>query len=122
MNLKKAMYDRIEKKCIKININGEQLYLKDSLGWHIIHSPVDLKSVEDNTDLNGNINWKKVKWDKVALIFGSKSNAIITAIIGFLVVLLGLGINDFITSFNNIASNEAVQQCVKNAGLTLSRI
>lgn len=120
MNLKEAMYRRIEKNCIKINLNGENLYLKNSLGWHIIHSPVDLKSVEDNTDSLGEINWNKVKWDKVALIFGSKQNAIITAVVGGITLLLALGIRQIILSFNSIMSNFAVQECLKNAGVVVS--
>jgi hypothetical protein len=122
MNLKKKMYDRIEKNCIKINLNGEQVYLKNSLGWHVIHSPVDLKSVEENTDSRGNINWDKVKWDKVALIFGSKQNAITTAIVGVITLLIAFGVRQVILSFNTVMSNPIVQACLKSAGIAISSI
>lgn len=121
MNLKKAMYERIEKNSIKIPIKGETVYLKKSMGgWHVIYPPVNIKSIEENTDSQGNIDWDRVKWDKTALIFGSKQNAIITAIVGIITILLTYGVWQIIASYNSIMSNLAVQECLKNLGIQLS--
>jgi hypothetical protein len=122
MNLKKAMYDRIERDCIKVNVNGNTVYMKTKGSIRIIYPPVDIKSVEENTDSMGNIDWKKVKWDKVALIFGSKQNAIMTAIVGIITLLLAWGAHQLISSFNTIISNPIVQGCLENAGLIVSVI
>jgi len=120
MNLKKAMYDRIEQHSVKMNIKGEDVFLKKSMGgWHVIYPPVSIKSIEQNTDSNGNINWKRVKWDKTALIFGSKQNAIMTAVVGVITLLVIYGVWQVIASYNSIINNVAVQGCLKSLGLAL---
>lgn len=124
MNLKKAMYERIKKNSIEIDVGSEEnpkfVYLKkDKFGWHVIYPPINIKSLEDATDENGNINWKKVKWDKIALIFGSKSNAIFTSVVGVLVLLLAFGVWQLIASYNTIVSNPIVRSCIKNAGISV---
>ena len=124
MNLKKVMYERIKKNSIEINVGTEEnprfIYLKnDKFGWHVIHPPINIKSLEDATDRDGNINWKKVKWDKIALIFGSKSNAISTTIVGVVVLLLAFGVWQLIASYQAIVTNPIVRSCIKNAGLSV---
>lgn len=105
MGLKEKMLERIEKNSIKVDVNGEKIYLKKSgmiKEWHVIYPPVD---PETN------------KWSLVNLIFGGKSNAIITAIIGIIVLLFALGIYDIISSYNLTMSNPIVQACLKSAGI-----
>ena len=82
MSLKKSMLERIERDSIKIGVDGEDIYLKKKMGWHIIHPPVDMKSVELATDEEGKVDWNKVKWNYTNLIFGGKANAIKTSTIG----------------------------------------
>jgi len=119
MNLKKFMFEKIEKNSIKIDADGETIYLKKKNGWHIIYPPVNIESVEKATDEQGNIDWKKVKWDKTALIFGSKENAIKSSIIGIITILLILGVWQVISSYNSIVLNPVIQSCIKNAGIVL---
>ena len=120
MNLKKIMFDRIERNSIKVDVNGDTIYLKKKGDWYVIYPPVNIKSVEKATDENGNINWKEVKWDKTALIFGSRANAIKTAIVGLITLLFAFGAWQLISSFNAIVSNPIVQSCLKGAGIELS--
>lgn len=120
MNLKKAMLERIKENSIEVDVNGETVYLKKKGGWHVIYPPVNIESLEKATDENGNIDWKKVKWDKIALLFGNKSNAVKTAIVGLITLLLAFGAWQLISTFNEIASNPVVQSCLKSAGLSLS--
>lgn len=122
MNLKRAMLERIERDSIKVEVDGETIYLKKKSGWHVIYPPVDIKSVEKATDENGNVDWNKVKWDRVALFFGSKSNAIKTAIVGVITILIAFGAWQLISSFNTIVSNPIVQSCLDKAGITISAI
>lgn len=120
MNLKKTMFDKIERNSIKVNVNGDVVYLKKSrVGWHVIYPPIDINSIEEATDEKGEINWKKVKWDRFALFFGSKSNAIWTTIIGLVVLLFTFGVWQVITSYNTIVTNPIVQGCIKQAGIVL---
>ena len=119
MNLKKAMLERIERNSIKVDVDGESVYLKKKNGWHLIYPPIDMSSVEKATDENGNIDWKKVKWDKTALIFGNKSNAIKSSVVAIITLLLIFGVWQVIASYNQIALNPIVQGCLKQAGVTL---
>jgi len=122
MNLKKSMLERIEQKSIKIKVDEETIFLKKTGGWHVIYPPVDMNSVDRETDESGNINWKGVKWNYTNLIFGGKKNAIWTAIIGVLTLSLAYGVMEIIKSYNIIASNVIIQECAKQAGIILSAI
>jgi len=122
--LKRAMFEKIEQNSIKVNANNEEVYLKKSKvgGWHVIHPPININSVEEATDENGIINWRKVKWDRLALVFGSKSNAIATAVIGTLTILLAIGTRQIIVSFNSTMGNPIVQSCLQQAGIVIPTI
>jgi hypothetical protein len=117
MSLKKSMLERIERDSIKIHVQGEDIFLKKKLGWHIIFPPVDMKSVELATDESGNVNWKKVKWNYTNLIFGGKSNAFKTFIVGLITILLAYGVWQIIASYNSFIMDPIVQGCLKLAGI-----
>jgi hypothetical protein len=119
MNLKQRMFERIEKNSIKVNVNGEIIYLKNSMGWHVIYPPIDLDSIESSKDEYGNINWKKVKWDKTNFIFGGKANAIKYAVFGILVVALAIGVYEMVSSYNMTFENPLVKQCLKQVGIII---
>ena len=120
MNVKKLIFDRIERNSIQINVEGEDIYLKKSGDWHVIYPPIDIRSVEDATDDDGNIDWSKVKWNKINLIFGSKSNAIISSIVAIITLLFAFGAWQLVQSYNLIATNQIVKECLKSAGLVLT--
>jgi hypothetical protein len=107
MGIKEKMLERIERDSIKVNVNGDVVYLKKSgliKEWHVIYPPV-------NPDTR--------KWDKINLIFGGKSNALKTLGIVVFVGLMVLGIYDVIHSYSIIVSNPQVQSCLKEAGIIL---
>lgn len=107
MGIKEKMLEKIEKNSIKINVRGENIYLKKSgypKDWHVIYPPV---------------NPETGKWDLINLIFGGKANAIKYSVIGIIVLLLALGVNDIVHSYNITFSNPLVQECLKTAGITL---
>jgi len=119
MNLKKSLFELIEKNSIKVEVGGETIYLKKHKDWQVIYPPVNIKSIEEATDENGVIDWKKVKWDKTALIFGSKSNAIKTTIVSGIVLLFAFGAWQLISSYNAVISNPIFQECFKQTGMKL---
>lgn len=119
MNLKKLIFDKIKKNSIQLNVDGEDIYLKKSGDWHVIYPPINIKSVEEATDENENIDWNKVKWNKINLIFGSKSNAIISSIIAIITLMLMFGVSQLINSYNMVATNPYIQECIKGAGIKL---
>jgi len=123
--LKKLMSERIEKDCIKVNVSkeGEEpkyIYIKNpqKKTAHVIYSPINLESVEKATDKEGNVDWDKVKFDKVALIFGSYNQAIKTAIAGILTLGVIFGVWQLIANWNALISNECVKGCMKVISLS----
>ena len=107
-NLKQKMLGRIELNSIKVDVNGEKVYLKKSgliKEWHVIYPPV---------------NPETGKWDVTNLIFGGKSQAIKSFIVVVIVGLLAVGVYDVISSYNNILANPTVQQCLKTGGIILN--
>ena len=120
-NLKKRMYEMISVNSIKVNVSEEDVYLKKSKfptkEWHVFYSPIDLSSVENATDEQGNIDWNLVRWNKVNAVFGGKSNAIFTFIVGILAVGVVVGVKILMNSYGKVMSNPQVQQCIQNAGI-----
>lgn len=107
MTLKEAMLRRIEKDSIKVDVKGETVYLKKSgfiKDWHVIYPPV---------------NPETGKWDLINLIFGGKSNALKTFIIGVLLLMLVFGVWEVVNSYNTIFSNPIVINCLKLGGINL---
>lgn len=105
--LKQTMLERIEKDSIKVNVNGEKVYLKKSgfpKEWHVIYPPVDPETG---------------KWDKLNFLFGGKANALKYLVIGVIVLLLTLGVYEVVSSYNTIMSNPSVQICLQQAGISL---
>lgn len=105
--LKEIMLNKIEKDSIKIDVNGEKVYLKKSgiiKEWHVIYPPV---------------NPETKKWNKINLLFGGKANAIKTLIVSIIVVLLALGVYDVVTSYNATFSDPNVVACINQAGKEL---
>lgn len=105
--LKKAMLDKIEKNSIKIDVDGEKVYLKKSgiiKEWHVIYPPVDPETK---------------KWNKINVLFGGEVNAIKTLIVGIIVVLLVLGVYEVVTSYNATFSDPNVVACINQAGKEL---
>ena len=121
MNLKKIMLERIEKNGIKLDVEGERIYLKKSKDWHVIYPPVNIKSYEDATH-DGVTDWKKVKWNYTNLIFGGKQNAIRTLVIGLITLCAAFGAWQLIASYNVLAANPIIQSCAKQAGIVLQGI
>lgn len=122
MNLKEAMFNKIEKNSIKINTGEEEIYLKKSgliKDWRVIYPPIDLISVEKNTNEDGVINWDKVEWNKINLIFGGYRNALNTLLITGIILLIIIGAYDLVNSYNSIINNPIIQSCVKSAGIVL---
>ena len=108
MGIKEIMLDRIEKDSIKVNVNGDIVYLKKSgflvKEWRVIYPPV---------------NPETKKWNKMNLIFGGKGNAIKYLAVGLMVVLLAIGVYDIVHSYNITMSNPAVKLCLDNANIKL---
>lgn len=122
MNLKKWMLSKIEKDSIKVNVEGETVYLKKSgliKEWRVIYPPIDLVSVDEATDKDGKVDWTKVKYDAMNAIFGGKGNAVKYALIGFFMLLLALGIYEVVNSYNATFSNPIVQACLESANIKL---
>lgn len=106
--LKQSMLERIERNAIKIDISGKKIYLKKSgmfKEWRVIYPPV---------------NPETKKWDWVNFIFGGKSNAFRTFIVGVIILLLIFGISQIINSYESIMSNPTVQMCLRGAGIELN--
>lgn len=107
MGLKEKMLERIEKNSIKVNVDGEKVYLKKGgffEEWRVIYPPV---------------NPETGKWDKINLFFGGKGNAFTTFLVGVIILALGFGAWEIIHSYNVTFSNQVVQQCLKQAGIVL---
>ena len=109
--LKKRMLERIERNSRKVNmgtdLNPNWVYLKNSgliKEWHVIYPPVNPETNE---------------WDTINLLFGGKSNALKTFVVGVLVVLLAFGVYQIISSYNTTLANPLVQSCIKNSGIIL---
>lgn len=101
MDIRKILLERIEKNAIKVNVNGEKIYLKKSgflKEWHVIYPPIDPETG---------------KWDYINLIFGSKGNVIGTLLVVFITFLVIFGLYDFIREYNLIFSNPAVKICLE---------
>ena len=73
--------------------------------WHVIYPPV---------------NPETMNWDITNLIFGRKTQAITSLIVGVVVILLAIGVYDVISSYNNIITNPTVQLCLEKGGITLN--
>ena len=107
MGIKEKMLERIEKNSIKVNVRGENIYLKQSgmfKEWHVIYPPV---------------NPETSKWDITNLIFGGKSNAVRTFIVGVLILLLIFGVSEIVKSYNFTMSNPIVQACLNMSGVRI---
>lgn len=107
MGFKEKMLERIEQNSIKINVNGEKVYLKKSgmiKDWHVIYPPINPET-------------RKINWAN--LIFGGKANAIKATIVFVIVVLFALGAYEMVSSYNNTFANSAVQACLKSSGVIL---
>ncbi|HED05838.1 MAG TPA: hypothetical protein ENI61_04045 [Ignavibacteria bacterium] len=105
--LKEKLLERIEKNSIKVNVDGEIIYLKKSkypTNWHVIYPPV---------------NPETKKWDMLNLVFGGKGNAIKTLLVGVIIVTLSLGVMDIVNSYNATLSNPIVQACLNQGGIQL---
>lgn len=107
MGLKEMMLDKIEKDSIKVNVNGDLVYLKKGgifKEWKVIYPPVNPETGE---------------WNYTNLIFGGTGNAIKTFFIGLLLLMLLYGAYDLMSSYNSVMSNPVVQSCLKTAGISL---
>lgn len=107
MGLKEVMLNRIEKDSIKVDVNGQKVYLKKSgliKEWRVIYPPV---------------NPETGKWDLVNLIFGGKANAVKYFFIGVILLLLAFGVMEVINSYNATMANPAVQACLNNSRIAL---
>lgn len=104
--LKKSMLERIEKDSIKVNVDGERVYIKKSnfFGWRVIHPPI-------NPETGG--------WNKLNLIFGGKANALFGLFLLIITLLFWLGIRETLSSYDAFINNPIVQICLRNAGFQI---
>lgn len=121
MSLKENIYRRIIKNSVKSELDGKTVYLKKSripiLGgeWKEIQPPLDIAQIE-KMESEGHIDWNKIKWNKVNLIFGGWKNLIrLVAIL----VIVGLVILQFIENYRILGG--AVECCNKCNGIDLSK-
>lgn len=105
--LKRKMLGVIERDSIKIDVGGEKVYLKKSKimkEWHVIYPPINPETKE---------------WNWINFIFGGKTNALNSLIIGIIVVLLAMGVYDIVASYNLTFSDPDVVACINQAGKRL---
>jgi hypothetical protein len=107
MSLKESMQRRIEKAAIKVNVNGEDILLKNSglivKEWHRFHPPIDE---------NGNWNW-------LNFIFGGKSNLVNLIAILVIIGLLFFGLGEIFGGMQNIIDSPCVQSCLNKTILIM---
>jgi hypothetical protein len=101
--LKKKLLDRIERKAIKSELEGEIVYLKKSVvpligDWGRIYPPVN----EDGS------------WNIVNLIFGGRRNLIKLLIILAIVGMVLLGFYEVFSSYNQLAGTDCVKACLES--------
>lgn len=121
--LKQKFYERIEKGSIKIDVKGEEVYLKKSgffvKDWHVIYPPLNLDDVEEAKDKHGNIDWTRVRWNKMNAIFGGKGNALKTFITGLLILGILFGVQQLISSYNAFINSPVIQNCLQSARINI---
>jgi len=107
-NFKKRLLGKIEKNSIKVDVNGEVVYLKKSgipKEWHVIYPPINPET-------------EKINW--INLFFGGKANAVKYFLIGVIILLLTFGVYSLVQSYYSIFFNPKVQFCLQQAGINLS--
>ena len=107
MGIKEKMLDRIEKDSIKIDVEGQKVYLKKSgifKEWRVIYPPVDPETK---------------KWDITNLIFGGKTNAFGTFIVGIIVLMMAYGVYELVNSYNSFFENPVIRACLEASNIKI---
>jgi hypothetical protein len=98
-NLKKSMHERIARKTIISNLDGETVLMKygglpGTKDWHRIYPPV--VEVEENGQT-------VLKWNIVNLVFGGRRNIVKLLYLIGIIALMFIGVSDLLSQCNNLA-------------------
>lgn len=98
---KKSLYAKFLSTTRTVEIDGEKIYLKRSMGeWRRIYPPIN----EDGS------------WNKRNAIFGSKNTAIATAIYVVIALFVILTFHEYSTNTTSFLNQPTVQACLEQAG------
>lgn len=119
----KAVMKKLEENSIRVETNPT-VYLKKvkwSNEWRIIHPIIKLETIptKEDGEFDFSADWSKVKYDKLRFFFGSKGIALRTLLVVAIVGLTIFGISSMITSYHQLITNVAVQNCLHQSGIHL---